>query len=166
MCSVSQLQPAIRPCEPALPGVTLSPPILILDFPALSPGGQSVGLPRHHDLPSTDFESTSSETVVPSCPVVSCSWPCLPCEPPVPRARAHILRPSSSSSPRQTITMEDFVSESDSEYTSYWRDWVRSFWFCFARTFSFVHCFCSACLFAGISCLANIFFPFKKNSKR
>ena len=23
--------------------------------------------------------------------------------------------------------MEDFVSESDSDYTSYWRDWVRTF---------------------------------------
>lgn len=26
--------------------------------------------------------------------------------------------------------MEDFNSETDSDYTSYWRDWVSATWFC------------------------------------
>ena len=81
-------------------------------------------------LPSNPTRNTHIFTCEPVWPRPSAlrstralrAWPLI-LEPP---------RPLPTSPPLRSETMEDYVSESDSDYTSYWRDWVSQGhrWWC------------------------------------
>ena len=76
----------------------------------------------------------------------------IPVHGPASTVRHSIARLQSRGDRRQTVTMEDFNTETDSDYTSYWRDWVSFISSC-QPSHILLRCssFCGSCLLCNHS---------------